>query len=611
MDNSCIDYIDSSGNARTLLNIAQKIDANSRFIAKKMHKFGYIYALYGALDGLNLSYSTMKYIFDLLFDDSDKAMHSWLISCPGAIVATTITISLINISSFANYLNKEHKNYLINIIIKFWPYFRDSMKGLKNAYKGFRSGLQVIQALQLVKNNYCILPIVPIGICLGIVMALNKILLRYNMYQCKTMIKNNEQLFLTIQQSNSVLSRLQEQQTQICRLSLYWRSLILLGAMLSGLFDGIYLYAGMLLLSSLLPPMFIIMLTLCALYILSSMLSRIYDEYKVQRQLLITALMIDLAICGKKLEYHLIENNKLISDNKLYKNEAMFYQKLAVLYQEFGKKQHNLANLSSHNVVMACLFGIKNGLAAFGAIASFIWAIAALAMLTSSYLPAALLITANISGIVLLLFFMTHAIISFYSNRIAITKKNQLIKTDDKLAEIINNILLHKNGHTKSFSAEEIKRAILCKTITDNMPQFFFQEWFEVVRSFFAGFKKGFKAVDFAMQPFQQYDVTGKHNNPSKILAIITMFSATIHGITLALRAQACGFGKDTKVNMQLRQVNNEKMSQSQPGKKSQGKYYKISGLLFSQKSNQMLPRYNSNFLPKLEILYSDTNKIS
>ena len=62
--------IDVDDNAKNIINPGYKhliagrldaIDENNRIMAKKMHDLKYIYALYGAMDGLSLSYSMLVF----------------------------------------------------------------------------------------------------------------------------------------------------------------------------------------------------------------------------------------------------------------------------------------------------------------------------------------------------------------------------------------------------------------------------------------------------------------------------------------------------------------------------------------------------------------------
>lgn len=145
-------------------------------VAKNLHEAAFIYALYGALDGLSLSYSMIKYCFDVL-NTNNKAstsdlMHDWMSTPSGALVAATEAITIISFSLIANKYKDNDPNAFKRYTASLWPYLRDAMKGLKNGYKGIRSSMIAANFLAGQNLNYMI---VPAGIFLGSLSVLNRI----------------------------------------------------------------------------------------------------------------------------------------------------------------------------------------------------------------------------------------------------------------------------------------------------------------------------------------------------------------------------------------------------------------------------------------------------
>ena len=79
---------------------------------------------------------------------------------------------------------------------------------------------------------------------------------------------------------------------------------------------------------------------------------------------------------------------------------------------------------------------------------------------------------------------------------------------------------------------ESFRKSVSDGLAVDPSPQFFFQEWFEVIRSLFSGLGKGQKFVDFAGNAMQEPDEHG-HYHDTNIMYILALFSAALFGVTL------------------------------------------------------------------------------
>ena len=168
--------------------------------AKKIHEIKYIYACYGFFDGLTTSYSMFKYYFDVFFSDSDSSssnmMHDWMSTSVGGCAAGSITVFIVGFSFFANVFDDNDKEAYKRYIAIAWPYVRDSMKGLKNTYKGVRSTLQ---AVSMMSGHDMQNMLVPTGLALGAISILNRLCMRYFVKEPRlAMTKVNAQILQEI-----------------------------------------------------------------------------------------------------------------------------------------------------------------------------------------------------------------------------------------------------------------------------------------------------------------------------------------------------------------------------------------------------------------------------
>ena len=111
----------------------------------------------------------------------------------------------------------------------------------------------------------------------------------------------------------------------------------------------------------------------------------------------------------------------------------------------------------------------------------------------------------------------------------------RLIEMKNKLE---NNYDTDNNLESNCFR-ESLKDGL----VLDPAPQFFYQEWFEVIRSLFSGLGKGQKFVDFAGNPLQEVDEQG-HCHDTPVMFVLASISAIFFGVILGLRAFARGLGR-------------------------------------------------------------------
>lgn len=154
----------------------------------------WIRGLFGALDGLIISYSTFKYIFDFVAPrdaSSSDVMHDWMVTGPGALGACVTSLAIITLSLVGNLFDDGDKNPLKRSMAMIWPYVRDGFKGLKFAYKGIRSTVQTAQLMGFDLRAMMF----PVGLVLGLAAAANRIWYRIQVTEKrKEYQKHNNQL---------------------------------------------------------------------------------------------------------------------------------------------------------------------------------------------------------------------------------------------------------------------------------------------------------------------------------------------------------------------------------------------------------------------------------
>ncbi|WP_287008113.1 hypothetical protein [Legionella sp.] len=542
--------------------LVRRKDQSPPPLAKKLHEWHLIYGIYGALDGLSLSYSMLKYLWDMLFGSPSVSddMHDWLIEPEGILAAASGSITLIVFSMLANHFSDDDENLFKRYIAIVWPYCRDTMKGLKNAYKGARSTLQLVETLSGGQSLAHLF--VPVGLVLGGLSVLNRIWYRRMLTQRKTMMKENARLLEEIQNATDfdLLPRIADDPTDlnnpnpIKKQSKSVRLGALLSAAYGGVVDGLYLYIGVFGLCSLAPPVLIAMTVFSSIYMLASIATRIYEEYDYQRKLRIAEAKIELAHSGKTIELMVEKLHRLhVEIARGNNNEALLseQQELVVQFNQaiqlFEEKRKNYRSITTLSYSSAVLAGAKRGLYAYSALASVVFAVGTILVLASMPFPPFLLISCISIGMLLLIGFIAHSLINAHQHRL---KQKELIEAElNTVGPIENEKLIHikwlyeEGRNAQNLEPEKVKVAILEGMAIDPTPQYFFEEWFEVFRSFFSGFGKGAKAVGLMMNPLEVADDKG-HYHESLIMMGFIAFSAFIHTITLAARAYA-RMGKD------------------------------------------------------------------
>ena len=546
-------------------------------------------AIFGLLDGVTLSNSLVKYAFDLYATNSSISssdeMHDFMVTNAGMISVFGSSLFIVILSVISNvYGEKDAKedskkatSLLNEQIVFIWPYLRDMMKSLKNAYKGLRSTLIAFDAISDRNLNSMLLPL---GIFLGVMSMINRGLLRYMRDERKKMMKDNNKLLEQIQNSSEKINS-EKFKSQIRTETDRAIYTALACGTYSGFVDGMYLYMGVLSVAALSPEVFIALTVISSSYILINIATRIYEEFDFQRDLRITKAKVELAICGKELGelFADLKNNflsiaEMTKGNLSQPDVKKLYEALTVKMEEYKEKQKIVDILTKLSWPSSWLLGLKNGLTLYGAITSVMFAGVAISSLLFISFPPVFVILCVASGVLSLLGFLAHSIRN-NCNSLQKTKpqrdiaNQQLIDLLTMIKETIRdaeNIEPTPIKVTPDFSvvSESIGVGVKLDSSLKN-PKSPGKDWFEVVRSLGSGVGKGQKVVDFVFNYFQELGGDGHYKDSNRMISL-SLFFAPFTALILASYAYGRGFGSDKSNASKSARLLTEDNPRSGPG---------------------------------------------
>ncbi len=114
----------------------------------------------------------------------------------GIIGIASLTTCIVSFSVMATYFDGEKEESYKKQIAAGWPFFRDWMKGWKNAYKGWRSAMAALIVLHIDTAAYLV---VPVGILAGALASSNRFWLRDIVEKRKVQMNANNNLLREIQ----------------------------------------------------------------------------------------------------------------------------------------------------------------------------------------------------------------------------------------------------------------------------------------------------------------------------------------------------------------------------------------------------------------------------
>ncbi|MBA2650456.1 MAG: hypothetical protein H0U75_12845 [Legionella sp.] len=535
-----------------------KFGKKSRALAKLLEKNRNINHAWTALDMTSSAYSMYKYWAELFLSNNSDEVHEFM-HTPGAIIGIICeTLFLVSIGVIASWHDKkEDNNKYTQAVVDYVPYLRELIKGLKNAYKGWRS---LALALYVLSINIT-LTVIPVGVTLGLLTALNRSLLLKLKENRKVMmseniktIKNLKRLsHLTFAKLSSLSTKemaqliLEKNALEIKHQDWKIKTLGYIGVALNGLVDSLYLYVGILSLATLVPPVLITMLVLFSIYAFSCVIVRIYEHYDFELKLAITetkahllSSKIDLKasyieLCLKKST---LERGELTDVKALEIEILLLEKKMDFIIEKFDSLHRLLRKQTNIHYLEAGLIGLKNALSAYSALASLIFFIATIMLLTGSTLPASLLVLTVSCGLVLISSFVSYSICKKYrSNQRAPYVENMLA---DKIKDCIKKNLKDQN----SFEGL-IKEGL---TI-DEAEASYIPELFETVRATWSASGKGEKFVEFIDL---QEQPRASHPQDNPVIFIVDICFSLFFASVMGLRTFAKGFGREPLGNISL-----------------------------------------------------------
>ena len=454
---------------------------------------------------------------------SDR-MHNWLMSPVGIAVATIESLFLIVFAVLGSYFDETHTNPIIRFLVLTWPYVRDSLKAIKNGYKGARSLIYIgiiFGAAAAVMSNV----LLPLGIAFGAIYLINRVWYRHMCSGRKKMQTMND--LLTKWSSFSEAQRLaalnknnalKEALEKLCKNKIinaltddiplqHLLSLIntqngtakfkgYVSAGLNGTFDGFYMYAGLYLLCTLVPTIAIIVNVFALFFIVLSILRNIYEEYCFQRKLELSA----------------------------YKAE----QKLLLAFPELSVEQNarvkiieqKLSRLNNFTFIHALCESIRDGLGVYCVLTGILFAVSIF-----TPIPFGVILGVIAAGVISLIACAGYNLWKTHQYQI----KREQIKKEQAQQEIEckHNFQLH-----------------LAKKALPEMPENKQPDQTELGRAALSGFKQGGKQANFFLNSLQEKS-DQDHYQSSPVILIATCILGAIISVIYFLRDLAKGFGRE------------------------------------------------------------------
>ncbi|KTD24958.1 transmembrane protein [Legionella lansingensis] len=443
----------------------------------------YIYALYGALDGLSLSYSFLKYSFAMC--PSSESMEDWVIEPVGMAVLLQNTTTLVVFSMLGNHFKSDDKNILKRYIAIIWPYCRDLIKDLKDGNRLVFGTLKLLET-NFDKSNLSQL-LVPCSLLISGLSIANHFWERSLLSQRKNIMKANANLLKEIEAASLSKEDIKLKREQIIRKSERLKASLLISSIYQSTIDSLGLYIGIVGAFSLTPALFNVMVAFCAIYFVVRLAAFIHEEYAFQNALLIDQNKIELALYNKEME---LEHSSTPEEMNHHINEiALIIKKIA------------LARLITPTYISAILSAAKN--------ASFtIFVISRIAFLAASVLPATCLVALPIIYATLvsacLIGLITYAITQW---QIQQTISHQ--ETDKEVKGFLSKI--------QPYISLQV-----------------FQNSLFILDGFFSGLRKGPKNAALVVGAFRERH---EDKDTSFLLMSVLFLSAITHGVVLSLRA--------------------------------------------------------------------------
>ncbi|MCA0404121.1 MAG: hypothetical protein LCH30_10050 [Proteobacteria bacterium] len=607
---------------------------------------------YAFVDSLGLAVSLPRNIFDFYFikERSFAAdyLHDAMMNPLGFILIGFETIGLTAFAMLASVFKEDDPDFIKKHIAILWPYVRDVLKAIKNAYKALRTTIQILDLLGANLGQY----LLPIGLVFGIVAAINRIMLRRFDKERERLQKANYDLYAAIKKWEEFNLEKYEKflkQVEENKESELYKKLSLVSGLYSGFVDGLYLYMGALNLCSLGPQLLPVMAGFCITFSALCLITRIYEQYTAQQRIEADRLKMQLTLSSKKIEWYFdvvagvltggSKANELIDQkfdeefkrifdaqfseifgdkserelgeeaksefikgleesfgkkiNKKLDEQSMkeFYVALtektnseqqskkvsnrleyslrqkahAALkkkyhgqfklkyqdkseldidseYTKFEKIKNELQSKSAIDYFPAFINGLKDGLAAYSAANSFIFAIAGISSILSFSFPPALVIVSIALGTTLIIAFLAKALVQAYKDvqEIELRKETEKKQRENGgpcyLGEVLGNLKAAQTRSSKFVPDEPIANKIDRAANIYSTPQGLTAGKTEALRSIGAASGKACNATRHLLNPLMEKGADN-HWHESFPMLIVDGLSTIVYSLIFGLRA--------------------------------------------------------------------------
>lgn len=540
--------------------------------AQWLHNAKWIYGLYGILDGLSCSFSMLRFYFDVRFANSsfssDVMLHDWLLTPVGIAVLIIESSAMMAFALIGNVYKKSDKkdSKWHEDLAPYWTYFRYGMKALKNGHRGVRNAIVFAEMMSIVQGARYL--IMPVGIALGALSLINRPWLNKQRADRKVTEKNNRKhkakvkaLRIEIEamsgnnlevwetfQRNTIdpEKKLIDDSLVKQKEQAFWGYVTILSATYNGLLDAPNLYLGAVTLTLFAPALWVF-ITLFA-FAFVCVVTRIYEEQETQRELIVSQLKLELAfkLCELALLFSKLKTVSILifnhsgdesTLNALRAEQRELFAQLEKDLKIYEQERHALEHQCTLSFGSIVLGALCNGMDAYGALSSVLFAIATLLSLMSMAFPPLLLMACMGSGVVCLLVSVVTESHEFYKTHHA---KRSNIPIDPQRLVADLQIRLTTNMDTPENICSAIDHAAhqIRGKIEKPTEQILLKSWFEVCRSFFAGGNKGLRSVDSILPSSQEIGEDGHYHDTDSMLPFAWVFAA-IYSLGFSLRAIA------------------------------------------------------------------------
>lgn len=499
------------------------------------------------LDGVNLSQTLHKLAFDILQSLDNCANQptkinfpqAWLGSQLGLGLAVSGTLLFAVLGLLGNVFDDNDKQAIKRNIARSWPYIRNSIKIVKNNFKGFRSifftvGLFSTEDFtKLFLQLFCVIGILSFAVRI------------YNTYQIETR-KNltlnempallqelntlRDAVFSVIPQEKAALeNRLQaftalEDAAQKKRMSTLVNRSLIVTNLYCGLIDSLYQFMGLSGFIQLgLSSLFMACTVFSAVYVALGVLTRVNDELENQRRLEVQIVETEWRVALYRLTLLKAFDPSLVPsahDETLSQNahEALIHNAKAKL----RTAQEKLMQLRQFSRWVAFLQGLHAGLYAYSALTTITLFAITVAGLFGVSLPSVIIPVLMAASVVCMVIAVAYHMLEQEGHRAALIQENQEFEAQFDCAMDIE---------AARHSLKKIKQPSRAPWVRS-------REFLEPIRMLFSGAKKGSGFVEFNYMDRINYD-------SSPVIAIIAIVSMVVHGVIFFLAGLAKHLGKD------------------------------------------------------------------